>query len=155
MKVGPSFTGAYPRLYSLLDHFNKGRPHGWSDNVNDDLVLVSVQPEKIVFEFNVKPSHCNHLGNIHGGCVATLIDICTSFAVFAHQGKTKWKHFGVSTDLVISYYKGITEGETTGIECNVHRVGKNLANLTATIYNTEGQPCYTGSHTKFCVDSRL
>lgn len=62
---------------------------------------------------------------------------------------------GVSVDLTVSYLMGVRVGETIRIECTLLRMGKNLANMSAVIYNSAGKVCYTGSHTKFNVDSRL
>lgn len=53
----------------------------------------------------------NRLGNLHGGCVATLIDICSSFSIIVGSGKS-WNLIGISTDLSVAYLRGIAEGET-------------------------------------------
>lgn len=94
------------------------------------------------------------LGNIHGGCVATLIDICSSFAIIVGSGKP-WQLIGISTDLSVQYLRGVAEGETLRIVCDVQRVGKTLANIFTRIYDSQGRLCYSGSHTKFNIDSRL
>jgi acyl-coenzyme A thioesterase PaaI-like protein len=62
---------------------------------------------------------------------------------------------GVSTDLAVTYMLGVPAGETIRIECTVQRAGKSLANLHSTIYNAAGKACYSGSHTKFCINSKL
>lgn len=62
---------------------------------------------------------------------------------------------GVSTDLAVTYMLGVPAGETIRIECKVQRAGKSLANLHSTIYNSAGKACYSGSHTKFCINSKL
>jgi uncharacterized protein (TIGR00369 family) len=94
------------------------------------------------------------LGNLHGGCVATLIDICSSFAIFVAEGKT-WNLAGVSTDLSVSYLRGVPEGETITLVCEVARVGKALANIHTKVYDNENRLCYAGTHTKFNIDSRM
>lgn len=67
----------------------------------------------------------------------------------------QWQLIGISTDLSISYLRGIAQGETLRIVCEVHRVGKTLANIFTKIYDSQNRLCYTGSHTKFNIDSRL
>jgi uncharacterized protein (TIGR00369 family) len=94
------------------------------------------------------------LGNLHGGCVATLIDICSTFAIFVAEGKT-WNLGGVSTDLSVSYLRGVPEGETITLVCDVARVGKALANIHTKVYDNENRLCYAGTHTKFNIDSRM
>ena len=70
-------------------------------------------------------------------------------------GKGGWSLVGVSTDLTVSYMSGIAAGQTCRLECDVQRVGKSLANIYTKVYNKEGKLCYSGSHTKYCIDSRL
>lgn len=98
--------------------------------------------------------HFNRLGNLHGGCVATLIDICSSFAILVTTGKP-WSLIGISTDLSVAYLRGVPAGEVIRIECDVQRVGKTLANIFTRVYDSENRLCYSGSHTKFNIDSRL
>lgn len=84
-----------------------------------------------------------------------MIDLASSFAILVYDGKTKWKRMGVSTDLSVNYMLGVPAGENVKVECITQRVGKNLANVYTIIYNEAGKICYTGSHTKFSIDSRL
>ncbi|CAO3591312.1 unnamed protein product [Absidia cylindrospora] len=130
MKANPAFADTYPQLYEMIAFFDKSQTVCWDNAISKDLVLVKIAPGRLVWEMEVRESHCNQLGNLHGGCVATLIDVCTSFATLVHEGKTKWKTMGVSTDLSVSYILGVPAGETIQIECNVQRVGKNLANIS-------------------------
>lgn len=94
------------------------------------------------------------LGNLHGGCVATLIDICSSFAVLVGTGK-QWSLIGVSTDLSVAYLSGVSEGDVIRLECEVQRVGKTLANIFTRVYDQNNRLCYSGSHTKYNIDARL
>lgn len=112
---------------------------------------------------------------MQSGCVATLVDVCSNFAVFTHHGKKRfmysiganddyllkmcigkhqWKHFGVSTTLKVSYLRGIQPNQTARIECELERLGRLTANIGIRIYDQEGILCYTGNHGKFSVDSR-
>jgi uncharacterized protein (TIGR00369 family) len=92
--------------------------------------------------------------NLHGGCVASLIDICSSFAILTATGK-EWSLIGISTDLSVSYFLPVQEGEEITIVCDVLRVGSALGSIHTKIYNKKGDLCYSGSHTKYCIDSRL
>ncbi|KAI8335009.1 HotDog domain-containing protein [Chlamydoabsidia padenii] len=156
MKFNPTITDAHPELSEMIHFYNqKHNDVCWDDLISKDLTLVEVAPGKLVWELVVHESHCNQLGNLHGGCVATLIDVCTSFATLVSDRKAHWKNMGVSTDLAVSYMLGVPAGETIRIECQVQRVGKNLANLHSIIYNSAGKTCYSGSHTKFCINSKM
>lgn len=70
-------------------------------------------------------------------------------------GKRKWKLIGVSTDLGVSYMRGIPAGGKARLECDVQRVGKTLANIYTKVYDEAGNLCYAGSHTKYCIDANL
>ena len=70
-------------------------------------------------------------------------------------GKRKWKLIGVSTDLGVSYMRGIPAGRKARLECDVQRVGKTLANIYTKVYDEDGNLCYAGSHTKYCIDANL
>lgn len=86
--------------------------------------------------------------------MATLIDICSSFAVCCSSGK-QWNLIGISTDLSVSYLKGVSEGDTIRLECEIQRVGAKLANIFTRVYDQQNRLCYSGSHTKFNIDARL
>ncbi|GAA5809834.1 hypothetical protein MFLAVUS_003249 [Mucor flavus] len=137
---------------SFCDHplFNE-KPVFWEDNVRG-LNIVEAVPDKLTWEFFSRGATL--LGNLHGGCVATLIDICSSFSIIVGSGKP-WNLIGISTDLSVAYLRGIAEGETIRIVCEVQRVGKTLSNIFTRIYDSEGRLSYSGSHTKFNIDSRL
>jgi len=52
--------------------------------MKDHMVLVSASKAPngtTTFSFTPKPEHCNRLGNLHGGCAATLFDIATTSAL--------------------------------------------------------------------------
>ncbi|KAG2172145.1 hypothetical protein INT44_006614 [Umbelopsis vinacea] len=96
------------------------------------------------------------LGNLHGGCVATLIDLCSSMAILVSGEKmTAWRSPGISTELAVSYIAGAPEGAKLRVENELLRSGKTLANLYTKVYNEDGRLCYSGTHTKFCLDSKM
>ncbi|KAI9476005.1 MAG: HotDog domain-containing protein [Benjaminiella poitrasii] len=157
MKLDEKISERYPKLKETTDYYNRShekRPIFWEDNVAAELSIVAAEPDILTWEFTVKEKHCNQLGNLHGGCVATLIDICSSFAVLVSSRKL-WTLIGISTDLSVSYMRGVSEGETIRIVCEVQRVGSTLANIFTRVYDQEKHLCYSGSHTKFNIDSRL
>ncbi|KAI8977191.1 HotDog domain-containing protein [Mycotypha africana] len=158
MKIEKAVAQRYPQILQLVEQFNMREGQGavfWEDNVIEELHIVGAEPDKLIWEFKVKEVHCNRLGNLHGGCAATLIDICSSFAVLTNSGKARWNLIGVSTDLSVSYLKGVPAETMIRLECEVQRVGKTLANIFTKVYNDQGQVCYTGSHTKFNIDPKL
>ncbi|KAI8074285.1 HotDog domain-containing protein [Gilbertella persicaria] len=158
MKLLDSIAQEYPRLSDMVQHYAREKPTGpfcWEDYVGPNLRIIAAEPDKLTWEFKVDEQHCNSLGNLHGGCVATLIDICSSFAILVSSNKRQWQLIGISTDLSIAYLSGVAKDNVLRIECEIQRVGKTLANIFTKIYDQDNRLCYTGSHTKFNIDSRL
>ncbi|KAG2204192.1 hypothetical protein INT46_006076 [Mucor plumbeus] len=156
MKITKDAATSYPRLQDMVDYYNQKAdgPTFWEHSVEKHLSIIAAKPNVLSWEFKVEEFHCNQLGNLHGGCVATLIDICSSFAVLVGTGK-KWELIGVSTDLSVAYLSGVAEGDVIRLDCEVQRVGKNLANIFTRVYDQKNRLCYSGSHTKYNIDSRL
>ncbi|KAI8069166.1 HotDog domain-containing protein [Gongronella butleri] len=157
MKIDAAVAEKYPEFAETCGLYweNLKKTNGWDLQLVKHLTVKDARPGAVVFELDVKEVHCNQLGNIHGGCVATAIDMCSSFAIYLYEGKNKWKMPGISTDLTVSYMLGVSEGQKIRIESEVQRLGKNMGNIYTVIYNEEGKACYAGGHTKFCIDSRL
>ncbi|KAK4090862.1 hypothetical protein PCL_03475 [Purpureocillium lilacinum] len=86
--------------------------------------VLSASPGRVDFEMDIHKDHTNRLQTIHGGTIASLVDLGGSLAV-ASTGRFAT---GVSTDL---------------------NVGKTLAYTTVTFTNSKGQIAARGSHTKY------
>ena len=62
------------------------------------LQVVSAGDGKMIAELVIQPEHTNVFGTLHGGCTATLVDVCTSIAMATHPKPGN----GVSVNLNIS-----------------------------------------------------
>ncbi|KAK6606535.1 thioesterase superfamily protein, partial [Botrytis cinerea] len=85
---------------------------GWGHDLLPSLSL-STDPEhhkENVTTFIFKPTvhHCNANSTVHGGCIATVFDACTSVALMGRYSAQKWGGGGVSRGLGCTYLKGIT-----------------------------------------------
>jgi uncharacterized protein (TIGR00369 family) len=90
---------------------------------------------KVVYEYVCHQSHTNRLGNLHGGCAATIFDVCTTTALFPMAKPGFWSFAGVSRTLNVTYLRPIPVGETIIIECEVVAVGKRLGEyLNVSLY---------------------
>ncbi|OBZ85330.1 Acyl-coenzyme A thioesterase 13 [Choanephora cucurbitarum] len=157
MRSSEEITDKYPKLEAYIRSFLKkvkDDPTYWDSPIASALSLVSAEPNKITWKFVVGRSHSNIMGQLHGGCIATLIDICSSFAVLVTTDKYKWDML-VSSDLAVTYTNGVAVGEVLRIECEAQRVGKHLANIYTKIYDQQNRICYSGSNTKFNLSSKL
>ncbi|KAF2142020.1 uncharacterized protein K452DRAFT_249793 [Aplosporella prunicola CBS 121167] len=112
-----------------------------------------------VFELLVTPELCNTRGTIHGGCVATLFDMCTSMALNAATRPGFWDKGHVSRNLNCSYLKPIFAGQRMRIECEATALGKRNG-MTRGVFRRwvdgaedgiGGEVCYTCEHDKVNV----
>ncbi|RQM07928.1 hypothetical protein DH86_00000811 [Scytalidium sp. 3C] len=83
----------------------------------------------VVFSFTVQPEHTNRLGNLHGGCTATIFDFATTCALAPIARPGFWAYAGVSRTLNVTYLRPVPEGEEVLIECDVVHAGKRLCTL--------------------------
>ncbi|CAM0139537.1 hypothetical protein VKS41_004647 [Umbelopsis sp. WA50703] len=156
MKIDPQVEAKFSRLAENVHMWNTHHDNTWDASISDNLTIIEARPDFLVFEFVVAENHTNGIGNLHGGCVATLIDLCSSLAILvSHEKHVPWRTPGISTELAVSYIAGAPEGTKLRIENELLRSGKTLANLYTKIYNESGKLCYSGTHTKFCMDSKF
>ncbi|KAI4596682.1 hypothetical protein KJ359_005024 [Pestalotiopsis sp. 9143b] len=82
---------------------------------------------RVDFRFTVQPAHCNQMGNLHGGCTATLFDSCTTWPLHLVNKPGFWTYMGVSRTLNCTYLLPIPVGTTVDIRCEILSIGKRLA----------------------------
>ncbi|KAG5922520.1 hypothetical protein E4U53_003705, partial [Claviceps sorghi] len=86
----------------------------------------------------------NRLNTIHGGTLASLVDLGGSLAV-ASTGRYAT---GVSTDLNVTYLApGGKPGDVLRGVATCDKIGRTLAYTTVTFTNSKGQLAARGSHT--------
>ncbi|KAL1918337.1 uncharacterized protein VTP21DRAFT_2997 [Calcarisporiella thermophila] len=138
-------------LEALRDNLEDAR---WAITLLPRLSIASARTNErgnpeLVFNFTVSDAESNSFGIMHGGCTATLIDICTSIAVMALEKET-FRTGGVSTNLAVNYISGAHTGTALLVKCCVRRVGKSLAFLDCDVVEKEsGKLIATATHTKY------
>merc|ERR1711964_631568 len=129
---------------------------GWAASLlRDNLVLESASsnPGRTVFSYTVQPSHCNRLGNLHGGCTSTIFDFCTTAALAPIAKPGFWAYAGVSRTLNVTYIRPVPLGEKVLIESEVVHAGKRLCSLMGTIKRaSDGAVLATCEHGKVSID---
>ncbi|KAI9366191.1 putative PaaI_thioesterase family protein [Pilaira anomala] len=117
---------------------------GYDSLVLPGLKVVNSESGKVSAEFKVEKQHLNRLESVHGGLLATVVDIGGSLAI-ASKGLFAT---GVSTDINISYISGVKQGEMIQVEARVDRLGKTLAFTTVEL-SSNGRLVALGRHNKF------
>ncbi|CAI4213449.1 unnamed protein product [Parascedosporium putredinis] len=101
---------------------------------------------KVTFELDIKKQHTNRLGTLHGGCIASMVDLGGSLAV-ASMGRFST---GVSTDINVSYLSVSGRvGDTVTGTATCEKIGKTLAYTMVQFWNSKGELAARGSHTKY------
>ncbi|KAK4099478.1 Thioesterase/thiol ester dehydrase-isomerase [Parathielavia hyrcaniae] len=100
----------------------------------------------VKFTLNITEDHTNRLKILHGGTIASLVDLGGSLAV-ASKG---YFATGVSTDLNVTYLSsGGKVGDILHAVAECHRIGKTLAFTTVSFWDKERNLVARGSHTKY------
>ncbi|KIW02662.1 uncharacterized protein PV09_06099 [Verruconis gallopava] len=124
------------------------------------LVSVTVDAKdptlcKTVFAFTVPPILSNAGGNLHGGAVAVIFDVCTSMTVAAAARDGFWDSGHVSRSLNCQYLRPVPTGGKVLIESEVVAMGKMLGQVRAEMRREEdGKVCYTCVHDKVQLGNR-
>ncbi|QGI97158.1 hypothetical protein CEK26_010227 [Fusarium fujikuroi] len=131
-------SGLEPRL--LGKHVYTLNKHTW------DFRVTSATEGRVDFELDIQKEHTNRLQTIHGGTLASLVDLGGSLAV-ASSGRFAT---GVSTDLNVTYLSpGGRPGDLLKGTATLDKIGKTLAFTQVTFTNSKGQLAARGSHTKY------
>ncbi|RKF56194.1 putative esterase C31F10.02 [Erysiphe neolycopersici] len=133
----------------VLNHFlaNSGLE---SRLFGKNIRITSAEPGRVEFELNIKKEHTNRLEIIHGGTIASLVDLGGSLAV-ASKGLFGT---GVSTDLNVTYLRpGGQVGDVLKAVAICDKLGKSMAYTNINFINCKGEISARGSHTKFLTDA--
>ncbi|KAK9419660.1 hypothetical protein SUNI508_07146 [Seiridium unicorne] len=114
------------------------------------LRIVNAVPGKVDFELDITQDHTNRLKIIHGGTIASMVDLGGSLAV-ASMGLYAT---GVSTDLNVTYLSsGGKVGDKISVSAVCDKMGKTLAYTSITFRNSKGELAARGSHTKYVMQA--
>ncbi|EEQ29490.1 conserved hypothetical protein [Microsporum canis CBS 113480] len=105
---------------------------------------VRSRPGTVNFELDVQKEHTNRLGILHGGTIASMVDLGGSLAVASHGLFAT----GVSTDLNVTYLgSGGKIGDKILAEVTCDKFGNRLAYTSIKFTNTADKVVARGSHT--------
>jgi acyl-coenzyme A thioesterase 13 len=147
-------------LYQLRELTNLAKQY-FDSSLRDHVwfISASIDPKDpnhgfATFGMKVPLSLCNAGGNLHGGAVALIFDMCTSMALSAIARDGFWDTGHVSRTINCTYMRPAPEGTELVIENEVTHVGKTMAQLKGVMRRKDnGKICYTCEHGKVKVDS--
>jgi len=100
--------------------------------------------------FPVTPRVQNRYGTLHGGCVATLVDVVSTVALLTVSPDP-----GVSVNIGCNYVTPCPCGTDVEGDARVTKVGRTLAFMDVTLRTAVGgKTVATGTHCKFLPNSR-
>ncbi|KAK3687526.1 HotDog domain-containing protein [Podospora appendiculata] len=133
----------------------------WTASLIPHLTLLPIPPSVLppnphpglTYAYTVQPGHCNGLRNLHGGCIATLFDYCTTMPLGLVSAPGYWLYLGVSRSLNTTYLRPIPVGTDILIHCEILQIGRRLCSLKGTMRRaSDGALLATCEHGKFNTD---
>ncbi|RDL41888.1 Acyl-coenzyme A thioesteras-like protein 13 [Venustampulla echinocandica] len=112
----------------------------------ENIRVTAAEPGRVEFELDLRKEHMNRLSIVHGGTIASMVDLGGSLAV-ASRGLFAT---GVSTDLNVTYLSaGGQVGDVLKAVVKCDKFGKSLAYTSISFTNSKGEIAARGSHTKY------
>lgn len=113
---------------------------------NDKSKTIILQENEFCFKYQVHPGTLNYWGAMHGGSIATLIDIASTIAITASD-RTNRKN--ISIELSTNYVGPIYSNKIVYVNCKIPKIGKTIAYSTIEVLDSDNLSILaTGSHTK-------
>ncbi|ORX90726.1 putative PaaI_thioesterase family protein [Clohesyomyces aquaticus] len=123
---------------------------GLEPRLLDGLRVTHASPGKVRFELDIQKEHTNRLNILHGGTIASMVDLGGSLAV-ASRG---FFATGVSTDLNVTYISsGGKIGDLIRAEVTCDKFGKTMAFTSIRFMNAKDELFARGSHTKYIAQA--
>ncbi|KAJ3861406.1 HotDog domain-containing protein [Lentinula novae-zelandiae] len=158
--VGNGSEEIKAHLKNIPKLFLNGRPNSFAASILRRLTLAEVtiksnvtEPQRkeslVVYTITVEEDMVNGGGNIHGGCSAFLIDVCSSGSIMALKFSQGVASFDVSQSLNVVYHAPATIGEKLRIVNTTMTVGRRVASARTEIWSeTHHRLVVSGVHIK-------
>ncbi|KAF2072688.1 hypothetical protein CYY_005994 [Polysphondylium violaceum] len=139
-------------LEGLLDKWRDCR--GFDSIVLDKIKLEEAEIGKLVCSMIVTPDICNIYSTLHGGAMATVVDVISSLAVLSMNKDATFKP-SVSVEISVNYASAAKMNSKVYIYSSCYKEGKNLAFTETVLKNEKDEVICKGSHTKFILKPKL
>ncbi|ODQ63317.1 putative PaaI_thioesterase family protein [Nadsonia fulvescens var. elongata DSM 6958] len=123
---------------------------GLEPTMLNKLRIMDAKPGKVLLQLKLEKKHTNRLQILHGGTIASIVDLGGSLAVSSRGLHST----GVSTDINVTYISsGGKIDDLIDIDCTCQKLGKTLAFTTIDFYDSKHNLFARGSHTKFIAQA--
>jgi uncharacterized protein (TIGR00369 family) len=102
------------------------------------LHITEIGPDQVVVEMPVRESAFNSTGNLHGGSLATLIDVAAGTAAAVGSGFQPGRQTIVTADLHVRYL-GRPKGDLVRAVAKVLKAGRQLVVVECQVSDDEGR----------------
>ena len=104
------------------------------------------------FAMKVSPLYANRMGNMHGGAIAMILDMCTTMTAAPLARRDFWWFGGVSRTLGITYLRPVRKDMDLLIECEILQQGERLSTIRGQIRDrNSGALLSTAEHNKASI----
>jgi uncharacterized protein (TIGR00369 family) len=102
----------------------------------------------VSFDFVVADWMCSVLDTMHGGCVSTMFDDVTTFAIGVITRPGFWTHGGVTRTLNCTYLRPVPKGAQVRIEVEVVHAGRRMITVLGKMRDAKGRVLAMCEHGK-------
>lgn len=108
---------------------------------------------KAVFSMMAVPEYRNRMGNMHGGAVAMIYDMCTTMCAAPLARNDFWVFGGVSRTLSITYLRPVRGSMELLIECEILQQGRRLTTIRGQMKDkSDGSLLSVAEHNKASIE---
>lgn len=129
-----------------LDRILRNHMGRWSSATLPSFRIVSSKPNILTIRILVHESLTNARNNLHGGALASIVDVATSAAVFVVDPRPS-----VTIDLHVTCLYHAPLHSTITVEAKVERVGQSMVFCSCRIIGEDDRLVATALHTKKVV----
>jgi len=115
---------------------------------------VRIDAEVAILEMPIAPDAFGGTGNLHGGALATLIDVCSALAASRASPFDFETHSLVTADLHIRYLGRPSGGDSVRAEARVVRAGRMLVVVESRVLDEADKIIATGDFSSMLVPRR-
>ncbi|OJJ00278.1 hypothetical protein ASPVEDRAFT_39714 [Aspergillus versicolor CBS 583.65] len=99
-------------------------------------LLSATATPKVTATFRMKVTRdfCSTMGNMHGGAIALVLDMCTTTCMAPVSTPDFWLFGGVSRTLNTTFLRAIRQGTEIEVFCEVLHVGARLGKIVSSCF---------------------